>query len=239
MEKTVFNSVNDFFDNFKANTLGLNVVAYTKPSFKSVNNSFKNFEVTKLTVYKNIICGASYNSILFQHIKKDIIKTENEMIANFNNFLNLIGIDIDTNPMFQLFFKGLNKIIFKAKKKEININFKEPLPWGTWVKYPLLISHNNKNYIRMYKNNDLTKIKTYYFINGNLISENSDLYQQLISELKVTNLPNKQKENGIRNQVIPMAYNIENIIYLRQGNKIYQKYDLFNEEEIKLFFKDI
>lgn len=239
MEKKVFNSVNDFFTNFKANTLGLNVITFTKPTLKSKKSYFNNFEITKITAYKNIVCGASYNSILFQHIKKDIIKTENDMITNFNNFLNLVGIEIDTKPMFQLFFKGLNKIIFKAKKKQINLNFQEPLPWGQWVKYPLLISHNDKNYIRMFKNDDLTKIKTYYFINGNLITENSDLYQKLINELKTSTLPNKQKENGIRNKVIPMTYNIENIVYLRQGNKIYQKYDLFNDEEIKLFFKGL
>lgn len=239
METTVFNSVNDFINSFKSNTFGLYVVTQTKPTFKSKYNSFMNHEVTKVTFYKNAVCGASYNSILFQHIKKDILKTEKEMINDFALFLECIGLTYDIKPMFEVFFKGLNKILFKIKQNQINDSFQDSLPWGNWLKYPFIISHKDNTYLRIYKNDDLTNVKSFYFINGNLIQENSPLYNLLLSELKPNNLPKKQAENGIRYKVIPFVYNIENILYLRQGNKIFDKTTFLKDKDITTLFKQL
>lgn len=242
--ETKFNSVSDFIDSFKNNTFGLYVVTKTTPTFKSKINPFMYNDVTKITFYKNAVCGASYNSILFQHIKKDILKTEKEMTDNFINFLKLIGIDYNIKPIFETFFKGINKVILKIKKNDLCDNFQEKLPWGTWIKYPIFISHTNKKgetnlYLRLYQNDDLTKIKTFYLIDGKLIDENTEIYDLLLSHLKQNTLPKKQEENGIRYKVIPFAYNVNNIIYMQQGIRIFDKTNFLTKEKINYIFKNI
>lgn len=241
----LFNSVETFIENLKKCTFGLYVITSTKPTFKSKYNSFRNNEVTKITFYKNAICGASYKSILQQVMKQQIKENQNALIANYNANVNQIfNSNFDFSDILNEAFTKINKVIFKESKKKIDENFTESLPWGSWLKYPLLIEHTNakfeKNqYLRIYNNNLKTSVKTFYFIDGVLIEPESEIYKQLISELREKTISPKQSENGFTKTVIPCAYNTKNIVYLQQGQKTFINCNYITMKQIKEIFKNM
>lgn len=190
-----FARLEDFINNYNNCTFGLNIITCTEPDFKSKkNNSFLGDNVEKITFYKNAMCGCSYQKAIENAIKTDFPDLKGEMQ--------------------------------KAVLGKVNEVFSEKLRWGSWLNYPFIIEHTNNNgeynrYLRVYNNFKRTKIKTFYFLNGQLLEEGSEKYNLLISELKEKKISAKQESFGLKQAVIPCAYKTSNVIYCEQGTMTY------------------
>lgn len=62
------------------------------------------------------------------------------------------------------------------------------LPWGKWKKYPYIIEHKGKDYVRVALNKN-SKPKTQYFLGGKEITRDEALEYALASEKKSGEMP--------------------------------------------------
>lgn len=77
-----------------------------------------------------------------------------------------------------------------VKEKRANGDLPEVnngLPWGSWVCFPYLISHNDKHYIRLYPKDG--SIKSEYFLDGNPVDLDDVKGMLLVSELPKKDAP--------------------------------------------------
>jgi hypothetical protein len=58
----------------------------------------------------------------------------------------------------------------------------EPLPWGEWAKFPFHITHNEKNYLRLYPSTGgvIQAPKVTYFVDG--VEVEKDAYYGMMTE---------------------------------------------------------
>lgn len=200
-KEITFGTLEEFIENYNKCTFGLNIITNTKPEFKSKKNSFIGRKVEKITFYKNAMCGCSYQKAIENAIKED--------------------------------YKDLKGTMLEAVKNAANETFSDTLPWGNWLNYPFIIEHTSaqkgyNRYLRIYNNFKRTKIETFYFIDGTFVKPDTDIYNQLMSELREKKQSAKQAEFGLKQSVVPCAYNINGIIFAQQGNKKYVNYPNVN-----------
>lgn len=204
-----FNTLEEFINNYSNCTFGLNIITKTTPSFQHVTNSFNGHNVVKITLYKNAMCGCSYQKAIESAVK--------------NDFPDLQG--------------KMKECVINA----VNTEFNDKLPWGKWLNYPFIIENTNKKtheynkFLRVYNNFKRTKIYTYYLVDGKILDENEDMYKTLMNEIKEHKMSTKQADFGLKQAVIPCAYNINNIIFAEQGEKKYINESQISRELWKFF----
>lgn len=200
-------SVDDFMNDFKKGTFGLMIIACTEASFRSVRNTFIGRNVRKLVFYKNAMCGCSYQAAL-KYMAKQQTSLRGAMLEAVNN--------------------------------AIDEKFNGKLPWGQWVIPNVLLEHTNKNtneyntYLRIYSLFERTVTKSCYFDDKGLILPNTPDYDSLVAQLKPKSQSKKQSEFGFDTVCTPYAYKTKNILYIRQGNKLYTNYLRLKPDVIKV-----
>ena len=65
----------------------------------------------------------------------------------------------------------------------------EGLPWGEWNKFPWTISHNGKEYLRLYPSNLNIKPEVSFMVDGKEVSKDEVRDMLLSSELKTSDKP--------------------------------------------------
>jgi hypothetical protein len=102
------------------------------------------------------------------------VKKGQSPIEKISEFVARIGVNYD----------NIHNVIEKRETGELpEVN--QGLPWGEWVKFPYIISHNDNLYIRCSRsNNSHQKSKVKYIRNGIEISADEAKAAALASEFK-------------------------------------------------------
>lgn len=107
----------------------------------------KNINLEKLFSTKGQFLSAKWQSKVptSAKYKKDvtIVKVTEAVVRAGINFANLTSV----------------KTAIENNEREL-----QPLKWGQWLKFPYIIGHKDKRYIRLYPSKNKPKVK--YFING-------------------------------------------------------------------------
>lgn len=91
-------------------------------------------------------------------------------------------------------------IPYKNPEGEVE-NEGNPLPWGTWVKYPFLIQHRGKPYVRIYANAGQTRSS--WFLDGKRVKLSEIQHMLLASETQARSIP--------KSGVLTMSVKAENL----------------------------
>ena len=118
----------------------------------------------------------------------------------------------------------------KAKKQGVEkslASFKDEIekPKGrTWVKHPYILKKDTdeeQKYLRVYYNKDSTKSKSIYLLNGQFVTD-----ARIVAEIESWIKPSNSHSGKFDlDDIILRDFKFENIICLKQGEKVYNKLD--------------
>lgn len=83
----------------------------------------------------------------------------------------------------------------------------EPLPWGTWRKFPYTIENKGKNYVRFYTTASTTSNTTYY-LDGNKVVEPTEI-EAIKAAFRQKKESAKQQAVGVVGEEQVKPFNIE------------------------------
>lgn len=161
--------------------------------------------------------------------------------ANRNQYLGrVLKATFVKNAILGISYEGALK--GAAKRSDVE-NFEyqvSKLPWGEWKQYPYIISHKEKDYLRLFSNK-ATVFKSVYFIDGREATESEVIeIKQWLPERKASS---KQLESGITEDeaITPLTYCFDSILLLQQGEKQYMQNNLLSVslDWIKTKFKQL
>mgnify|MGYP006305930805 CR=1 FL=1 len=148
----------------------------------------KNINLEKLFSTKGQFLSAKWQSNVptsAKHKDVTILKVTEAVVRAGINFSNLTSV---------------KTAIENNERGEV-----QPLKWGQWIKFPYLIGHKDKKYVRLYPSkNNMPKVK--YFLNG--IEVKKAILQQYLT-------PSKWNDINTKKDVECFSVSEENIHYIK------------------------
>ena len=128
-----------------------------------------------------------------------------------------------TTAQCQLYYPYEKAVNNRLKKQGSEANFvAQPLNWGQWFIYDLLIENKGELYLRFYHYKG-AQSKTTYFVNGRAATETETALIKAYKAQRSYN-SNTQSDAGLdENQVSPRNKNVKDIICLTAGKCQYHR----------------
>lgn len=120
-----------------------------------------------------------------------------------------------------------NAVNNRLEKKDLDANFEAEKPKGkSWFEYPYILQADkdaNVKYLRCTMRAN-TKAKTVYILDGKLITDTA-IEAEIKSFIQTSGTSKKQAESGLTDaeQVVVRDYKLDGVIYLGQGEKIFNR----------------
>jgi hypothetical protein len=196
MYTKVFNTIDEFGENFKKGSFGLYCATYTPkkvnktPKGETLKESKQNKTYAKydgrvftLALYENACSGVSYYACVKSECKRE-------------------GIDF-TDEEFNIAFPKESTYAKKASDKLENFLLKK--------------KDGEQRYLRLYQGRKPTKVKYFTFLDDRLATEEEE--KDILKYITPKKASAKQEALNIKNIIGVKNFKEENVIFLAQGEK--------------------
>ena len=201
---TVYTDVEQFAKNYTKGTFGLYVGTLTEPKMNKYPKGTTPKErkttpvnpylgrLKKETYWKHAACGKSYYAIVKAECEREGIKFTDEEFAK-------------AFPHEKTYAESMDNIVFTH-----SADIEKPI-------------EEQRRYLRLYKSegSERTETVSFYFLDGQLLSKDSDTYKDIKRYMSEEQGSAKQEALGMANLVHVAQYSVGNVVFMQQGNEIY------------------